>query len=108
MTRVYFPARAEELAAWATARLVPAQAERVLAESEDEQDEYAALMTAADLADPLRRIVVVAEVPGDGEGEIAWADVAAVHADAEPRAAGADPDEDLAWFATQEWDRLTP
>lgn len=106
MTRVYLPATAEELVAWAHARLVPAGAERVLAESEDEQDEYAALMTAADLADPVRRIVVVAEVPGDGEGEVGWSDVAAIHADAEPRDADADPDEDLAWFATQEWDQL--
>ena len=106
MTRVYLPATAEELLAWGGERLVPAEAERVLAESEDEQDEYAALMTAADLADPGRRIVVVAEVPGDGEGEIDWADVAAIHADPEPRVADADPDEDLAWFATQEWDQL--
>jgi hypothetical protein len=106
VTRVYLPATAGELVAWAEARLVPAAAERVLAESEDEQDEYAALMTAADLAEPVRRIVVVAEVPGDGEGEIDWADVAAIHADPEPRAEDADPDEDLAWFATQEWDQL--
>ena len=106
MTRVYLPASAEELGDWATQRRVPETAERVLAESEDEQDEYAALMTAADLADPVRRIVVVAEVPGDGEGEIAWVDVAAIHADPEPRPADADPDEDLAWFATQEWDQL--
>jgi len=108
MTRVYLPATAEELSAWAREGRVPAEVERVLAESEDEQDEYAALMTAADLADAGRRIVVVAEVPGDGEGEIGWADVAAIHADPEPRAADADPDEDLAWFATQEWDQLVP
>jgi hypothetical protein len=108
VTRVYLPARPEELSAWATAGLVPAAAERVLAESEDEQDEYAALMTAADLADPARRIVVVAEVIGDGEGEIGWPDVVAVHADPVPRPADADPDEDLAWFATQDWERLTP
>ena len=108
MTRVYLPATADQLAAWAGQRRVPMEAERVLAESEDEQDEYAALMTAADLADPQRRIVVVAQVAGDGEGEIGWSDVAAIHADPEPRRADADPDEDLAWFATQEWDRLTP
>jgi hypothetical protein len=106
--RVYLPTTLDELAAWATERRVPAGAERVLAESEDEQDEYAALMTAADLADPVRRVVVVAEVVGDGEGEIDWARVAAIHADPEPRSAGADPDEDLAWFATQEWDQLRP
>jgi hypothetical protein len=106
VTRVYLPATAGELVAWAEARLVPAAAERVLAESEDEQDEYAALMTAADLAEPVRRIVVVAEVPGDGEGDIDWVDVAAIHADPEPRDEDADPDEDLAWFATQEWDQL--
>ena len=104
--RVYVPASLEDLEAWATAGRVPAGVDRVVAESEDEQDEYAALMTAADLADPHRRVVVAAEVVGDVEGEIAWADVAAVHADPEPRADGADPDEDLAWYATQEWDRL--
>ena len=106
MTRVYLPASADELADWATQRRVPATAERVLAESEDEQDEYAALMTAADLADQSRRVVVVAEVVDDGEGEISWADVVAIHADPRTRAADADPDEDLAWFATQEWDQL--
>ena len=106
--RVYLPATLDELRTWATQRQVPADAERVVAESEDEQDEYAALMTAADLGDPRRRVVVVAEVPGNGEGEIGWADVAAIHADPEPRADDADPDEDLAWFATQEWDRLVP
>ena len=108
MTRVYLPATADDLSTWATERLIPVGAERVVAETEDEQDEYAALMTAADLADPSRRIVVVAEVVGDGEGEISWAEVAAVHADPGARPADADPDEDLAWFATQEWDRLTP
>jgi hypothetical protein len=106
--RVYLPATLDQLRTWATQRQVPAEAERVLAESEDEQDEYAALMTAADLADAGRRVVVVAEVPGDGEGEIDWAQVAAIHADAQQRGADADPDEDLAWFATQEWDRLVP
>ncbi len=105
--RVYLPATLDQLGAWANQRRIPAEAERVLAESEDEQDEYAALMTAADLADPGRRVVVVAEVPGDGEGEVDWAAVAAIHADPEPRGADADPDEDLAWFATQEWDRLS-
>ena len=106
--RVYLPATLDQLQAWATGGRVPAEVDRVIAESEDEQDEYAALMTAADLADPRRRIVVAAEVTGGGEGEVAWADVAAVHADPEPRGEDADPDEDLAWFATQEWDQLRP
>lgn len=106
MTRAYLPATFPELETWATEGRIPAAAERVVADSEDEQDEYAALMTAADLSDQGRRIVVVADVLGEGGGEIAWTDVAAVHADPEPRAAGADPDEDLAWFATQEWDHL--
>jgi len=106
MTRIYVPATRDRLAAWHTAGQVPAEAvaEAFEAPDETEEGEYAALMSAADasaelLAGPGRRIVVVLETeyaPAD------WTDVVAVHADAEDRAAGADPDEDLAWFTTQE------
>lgn len=81
----------------------------VLAEDDGEEAEYAALMTAADASAALldgagRRVVVVAEVdrepaPGD---TLPMRLVVAVHADTEDRPADADPDEDLAWFATQE------
>jgi hypothetical protein len=71
----------------------------VVAESESEDDEYAALMTAADLsAERLtglpdgqrRRVVVVLDEAGR---------MLAVHADTVD---DADPDDDLAWYATQE------
>lgn len=106
--RIYLPASAGDLAAWIDAGTIPAEAERVAAESDTEDEEYAALMTAADLADPRRRIVVAAEVSqgSRGDGPIAWRHVAAVHADPEPREPGADPDEDLAWFGTQELGQL--
>ena len=83
--------------------------ELVVAEDDSEEAEYAALMTAADasaalLAGPGRRVVVVAEL--DREPEPGWTvpleRVVAVHADTEDRPADADPDEDLGWFATQE------
>jgi hypothetical protein len=77
----------------------------VVAEGDAEEDEYAALMTAADLsAERLaglpdgqrRRVVVVLEVDG--------AKIVAVHADTVD---DADPDDDLAWYAAQELDSLT-
>ena len=63
-------------------------------------------MTAAAAAAGLRgpggrRVVVVAEI-ADADGPVAIADVVAVHADTDDRPADADPDDDLAWFATQE------
>jgi hypothetical protein len=76
----------------------------VEAQSESEDDEYAALMTAADLSaqrvaglpdGQRRRVVAVVDGPG---GEMV-----AVHADT---ADDADPDDDLAWWATQELDQL--
>ncbi len=78
--------------------------EAVVAASESEEDEYAALMTAADLsaarldglADGLRRRVVVVL---DARGT----EILAVHADT---ADDADPDDDLAWYAAQELDSL--
>ena len=77
----------------------------VLAESESEEDEYAALMTAADLSaervaglpDGQRRRVVAVFDAGGSE-------LLAVHADT---ADDTDPDDDLAWYAAQELDSLT-
>jgi len=106
MTRVYVPATRALLAGWHTAGQVPAEAiaEAFEAPDETEEGEYAALMSAADvsaemLSGPGRRVVVVLDAdyaPAD------WSDVVAVHADPADRPAGADPDEDLAWFTTQE------
>jgi len=80
--------------------------EVVVATDDDEESEYDALMTAAEssaarLSGPGRRVVVVAEL--DKAPEPGWTiplkRIVAVHADTED---GADPDDDLAWFATQE------
>lgn len=104
--RVYLPATLDLLRRWRDAGEVPTEAERFVAEGEDEESEYAALMAAADgatalLAGPGRRVVVVAEV-GDPDAAVVWTDVASVHADDRERPVDADPDEDLAWYATQE------
>ena len=77
----------------------------VVAESDSEGDEYAALMTAADLSaerlaglpDGQRRRVVAVF---DANGTV----LRAVHADT---ADDADADDDLAWYAAQEVDSLT-
>ncbi|PVG81573.1 hypothetical protein DDE18_16315 [Nocardioides gansuensis] len=102
-TRVYVPLSLDVLRESLSTGAMPAGAERVVAADAEEESEYLALMTAADLSAELlggagRRVVVVAEV-ADPEGEIALTDVVAVHADAEPFT---DPDEDLAWYAAQE------
>jgi len=102
--RVWLPSSPAELTAWYAAGSVPAEIVPVLADSEDEEDEYAALMTAADASlerGDRRRVVVVAEVATPGSA-VVLRDWVAVHADTEDRAADADPDDDLAWFATQE------
>ena len=104
--RVYLPTTLRALAGFVSAGEIPEHVEKVVAEGPDEESEYAALMSAADastalLEGPGRRVVVVAELP-DATGPVPLDDVVAVHADTEDRAAGADPDEDLAWFATQE------
>ena len=101
--RVYVPATLATLGEYAASGMVPDDAERVTAPDDDEESEYLALMTAADLSAELlggsgRRVVVVAE-PADAAGPIPMSRVVAVHADTEEFT---DPDEDLAWFATQE------
>jgi hypothetical protein len=109
-TRVYLPTTVAGLAALAAGGSLPADAERLVAANEDEESEYAALMAAAEesaalLDGPGRRVVVVAEL-SDPDGDVARRDVVAVHADPEDRSPGADADEDLAWYATQEIEEL--
>jgi hypothetical protein len=102
--RVYQPSTLTELAAAHAAGSMQPDDDAVVSESEDEEDEYAALMTAADLstqrlaglADGLRRRVVVVLEAGATE-------ILAVHADTTD---DADPAGDLAWWATQEIDSL--
>jgi hypothetical protein len=107
--RVYLPTTLAWLAEQHCSGAVVADEGLVVAEDDGEESEYAALMTAADasaalLGGPGRRVVVVAEVadvPEPGT-PVPLREVVAVHVDTEDRPAGADPDEDLAWFATQE------
>ena len=108
--RVYVPTTLAGLARLRDEGALPASSERYVADGDSEEDEYAALMAAAvDAADLLegagRRVVVVAEV-ADPDGDVLLRDVAALHADPEDRPADADPEDDLAWYATQELDQL--
>lgn len=107
--RVYLPTTLTLLAEQHAEGALVVTDDLVVAEDDGEDAEYAALMTAADasaalLAGPGRRVVVVAEL--DREPEPGWTvpmkRVVAVHADVADRPADADPDEDLGWFATQE------
>ncbi|WP_244931947.1 hypothetical protein [Nocardioides sp. W7] len=105
--RVYVPTTLAGLASYSSAGQVPASEERFVAPDETEEGEYAALVAAgaaaAELLDgPGRRIVVVAEVT-DPDAAVPMRDVVAVHADPTE---GARPDDDLAWFATQEIPQL--
>lgn len=113
--RVYVPtttaALAEEVATGEF--VVAAGVEPVVAESDAEDDEYAALLTAADASTALavaaavpglRRVVLVFEtkpVPEAGDRLPARLLVAA-HLDTEDRTADSDPDDDLAWFIPSE------
>ena len=108
--RVYLPTTLRALAGFVAAGEIPEHVEKLVAEGPDEESEYAALMSAADasgglLDGPGRRVVVVAELP-EATGPVPLDDVVAVHADTEDRPAAADPDEDLAWFASQEIEQL--
>ncbi len=113
-TRVYLPATVDLLARWHAAGTIPSTADGFVAPDESEDGEYAALMSAADasaelLASPGKRVVIVVETASpevDAGGPVSMREVVAVHADLESRAAGADPDEDLGWFATQEIPQL--
>lgn len=113
--RVYVPttttALAEEVAAGEFV-LAPG-VEPVVAESDAEDDEYAALLTAADASTALalekqvpglRRVVLVFETdtePAPGAVLPARLLVAA-HVDTEDRSPDSDPDDDLAWFIPSE------
>ncbi len=109
MTRLYVPTTLAALRdAWSAGRIEPGP-DVVVAEADDEDTEYAALMTAADASTALdpeagRRVVVVVEVAGPEAvaHPVPLKRVVAVHADAAARPADADPDDDLAWYATQE------
>jgi hypothetical protein len=106
-TRVYLPTTVPGLAAWHASGEIPSTEAGYTAPDASEEGEYAALMAAADDSVELlagqagQRVVVVVEVDQLG-GPVAMREVVAVHADPSPRPAGADPEEDLAWYATQE------
>lgn len=106
MTRRYLPSTLPRLAEeWE--REGPSLVDPVLAEDDGEETEYAALMTAADASAELvaglpdgqrRRVVVVVETAAP-DAPATWRDVVAVHVDDRD---DAHPDDDLAWWATQE------
>ena len=101
--RVYVPTTLPGLAGFVADGVIPASAERLTADEETEEAEYAALTDAAAgsaalLNGPGRRVVVVAEVAA-ATGPVGMDRVVAVHVDTED---DADEDDDLAWFATQE------
>ncbi|WP_193608919.1 DUF6912 family protein [Nocardioides lijunqiniae] len=103
MPRLYLPGSLELLAEWVAADAVPWPADPISPEGDDEESEYAALMTAADASVELlggagRRVVLVAEVASEGH-PVPLRRVVAAHADLVDFA---DVDDDLAWFATQE------
>lgn len=107
--RVYIPLTLDGLALAEAEAEIVATDDIVVAPDDSEDEEYAALMTAAALCaelleGPGRRVVLVAELarvpePGDKVPRKRWV---AVHADEVDRPADADPDEDLGWFAVQE------
>ena len=107
-TRIYVAATPALLREWHEAGAVPATAARVKASADDEASEYDALMAAAELSADLvpdggRRMVVVAETgAAEAADTIALRNWVAVHCDVADRPTDADPDDDLAWFATQE------
>ena len=105
--RAYLPTTLDLLARHHAEGAVPVDSDPITAEDASEEAEYAALMTAADasaalLDGPGRRVVLVAEVP-DGAESVPLRLVASVHVDTED---DADPDDDLAWYATQEISEL--
>ena len=109
MTRIYVPTTLHDLASHLAAGEIPGSVGGHVADAEDEDSEYAALMNAARssatlLDGPGRRVVIVAERPDQQtpSAPIPMEHVVAVHADTEDRAPDDDPDDDLAWFATQE------
>jgi hypothetical protein len=111
--RVYVPATLESLAELHSDGVLGIGDDVVVAEGDSEDQEYDALMTAAESAAGLaaglehgerRRVVVVAELTAtDLPVRITLAEVVAVHADPDDVPdEGAEPDDDLGWYATQE------
>lgn len=92
MIRVYAPATAAHLRDLADER--PLELEVLTAASDDEEDEYDALLTAAEQG----TVVITAEVETT-EAPIRPQDVQALHLDA-------DGSGDLAWYAPQELDQV--
>ncbi len=98
-----------------TAHAVTDAVREALADGDVDDWEYAALTAAADASDALRvagdrprRFVLAVDAesvqPGEGSevrvlSDVAWADIAAAHADTVDHAAD---DDELAWFARQE------
>jgi hypothetical protein len=111
--RLYVPATIEVLQELHDDGVIGVGDDVVVAEGDSEDEEYDALMTAAESSALLiaelepgarRRVVVVAELSASRvPTRIALADVVAVHADPDDVPDhGADPDDDLGWYATQE------
>jgi hypothetical protein len=111
--RLYLPATLETLAELHGDGVIGVGDDVVVAEGDSEDQEYDALMTAAESAAALvaelepgerRRVVVVAELTSTHlPTRITLADVVAVHADPDDVPdEGADPSDDLGWYATQE------
>ncbi|WP_151084707.1 DUF6912 family protein [Nocardioides cynanchi] len=110
MTRLYVPATLVSLAELDAGSMLDS-AEAFVAADESEEAEYDALVAAAEASAALvaglggglrRRVVVVAEVDDEPQ-TIGIRDVVAVHADpVDLGPGGADPDDDLGWYATQE------
>jgi len=92
MIRVYAPTDLERLRELAQDQ--PLELDVVTADSEDEEDEYDALLEAAELGP----VVVTAEVD-DAAAPIRPQDVRAIHLDA-------DGSGDLAWYAPQELEQV--
>lgn len=73
-----------------------------MAEQEDEESEYAALMVAAEASrdqGAARRVVVVADAGADADATIPFDRVRSVHADPY---ADVPVEDDLAWYAADE------
>ncbi|MFC6152586.1 DUF6912 family protein [Nocardioides yefusunii] len=117
--RIYLPTTTDVLAQEVVAGefVVAEGVEPVVAESDDEGDEYAALLTAADASTAmavergvagLRRVVLVFEtdaVPVAG-AKLPVRQLVSAHVDVEDRDTDSDPDDDLAWFIPSELPHL--
>lgn len=129
--RVYVPLTSSGLAALVAegrldgplrAHAVTDTLRQVWAGADDEELEYAALVAAGDASwaargpgDRPRRHVVAADVPAvadvgdpgdpsavDVAADVPWKRIASAHVDTDDQPEGETPDDDLAWFATQE------